>query len=190
MQGASPLASLGLGGARHGLNLRSRHPAGAYPRRWRLDQPLRCPTGACLACRLPTPPLVCFFAPIPPHPPSPPGKGEIFSFLMQGASPLASPRLSRKRHWCRERSTCPAGACPGWSPADLAAVMPGGGRMNPSGTCSPCPGGEDHLKRRSSSPPVPPSPWLPALLIGNRFLSVLRRTMGSAPGMQGAKPLA
>ena len=28
--------------------------------------------------------------------------------------------------------------------------------MNPSGTCSPCPGGEDHLKRRSSSPPVPP----------------------------------
>ncbi len=35
--------------------------------------------------------------------------------------------------------------------------------------------GEDHLKRRSSSPPVPP-PWLPALLIGNRFLSVLRQT--------------
>ena len=51
-----------------------------------------------------------------------------------------------------------AGACPGWLPADLAAVVPGGrgGRMNPSGTCSSCPGGEDHLKRRSSSPPVPP----------------------------------
>ena len=30
------------------------------------------------------------------------------------------------------------------------------GGLNPSGTCSPCPGGEDHLKRRSSSPPVPP----------------------------------
>ena len=29
-----------------------------------------------------------------------------------------------------------------------------------------------------------------APLAGNRFLSVLRRTMGSAPGMQGAKPLA
>ena len=28
--------------------------------------------------------------------------------------------------------------------------------MNPCGTCYPCPGGEDHLKRRSSSPPVPP----------------------------------
>ena len=28
--------------------------------------------------------------------------------------------------------------------------------LAPRGTCSPCPGGEDHLKRRSSSPPVPP----------------------------------
>ena len=28
--------------------------------------------------------------------------------------------------------------------------------MYPCGTCYPCPGGEDHLKRRSSSPPVPP----------------------------------
>ena len=32
----------------------------------------------------------------------------------------------------------------------------GGEDENPNGTCSPCPGGEDHLKRRSSSPPVPP----------------------------------
>ena len=30
---------------------------------------------------------------------SPPGKGEIFSFLMQGASPLASPGLNGARHW-------------------------------------------------------------------------------------------
>ena len=30
---------------------------------------------------------------------SPVGKGENQSFLMQGASPLASPRLSRRRHW-------------------------------------------------------------------------------------------
>ena len=28
--------------------------------------------------------------------------------------------------------------------------------LNPRGTCYPCPGGEDHLKRRRSSPPVPP----------------------------------
>ena len=31
-----------------------------------------------------------------------------------------------------------------------------GGELNPGGTGYPCPGGEDHLKRRSSSPPVPP----------------------------------
>ena len=37
----------------------------------------------------------------------------------------------------------------------LPLWCPAGG-LNPSGTCSPCPGGEDHLKRRSSSPPVPP----------------------------------
>ena len=40
----------------------------------------------------------------------------------------------------------------GWRPSAL-----------PCGTCYSCPGGEDHLKRRSSSPPVPLSPWLPAL---------------------------
>ena len=32
----------------------------------------------------------------------------------------------------------------------------GAGELAPCGTGSPCPGGEDHLKRRSSSPPVPP----------------------------------
>ena len=59
-------------------------------------------------------------------------------------------------------------------PADLAAAIPGGG-LNPSGTCSPCPGGEDHLKRRRRlrrivpSPPVPLSPWLPALIIERWF---------------------
>ena len=35
-----------------------------------------------------------FSCPLSPRPPSPAGKGEIFSFLMQGASPLASPGLN------------------------------------------------------------------------------------------------
>ena len=115
MQGASPLASPGLGGARHGLNLRSRHPAGAYPRRWWLDQPLRCPARACLAGRLPTPPLACFSAPIPPPRARralfPAGRGD-FSFLMQGASPLASPGLDGARHGLNLRSRHPAGGRP------------------------------------------------------------------------------
>ena len=57
-----------------------------------------CPVG-----RLPTLPLACFLSPIPPpalaERSSPPGKGEIFCFLMQGASPLAFPGLSGARHW-------------------------------------------------------------------------------------------
>ena len=54
--------------------------------------------GACPLCRLPTPPLACLLAPIPPDP-LPGGKGEIFCFLMQGAPPLASPGLDGARHW-------------------------------------------------------------------------------------------
>ena len=54
-------------------------------------------------------------------------------------------------------------------------------RQASGGTCSTSPGGEDHLKRRSSSPPVPLSPWLPALPIENRLLSFLRRTHGLPP---------
>ena len=47
--------------------------------------------------RLPALPLALFFAPIPP-PPFPAGRGRDYSFLMQGAAPLASPRQSRRRH--------------------------------------------------------------------------------------------
>ena len=51
-------------------------------------------------------PVCLAFSVLPcPHPPDPRsqsalpgGKGEIFCFLMQGASPLASPRLSQRRH--------------------------------------------------------------------------------------------
>ena len=57
------------------------------------------------------------------------------------------------RQWrCGERGFAPCGTGVGGVP------VPGGGQggLPPRGTCSSCPGGEDHLKRRSSSPPVPP----------------------------------
>ena len=38
------------------------------------------------------------YCPLSPQPPSPAGKGENQSFLMQGASPLASPELGGTRH--------------------------------------------------------------------------------------------
>ena len=70
--------------------------------------PCRCPVGACFFGCLPPLPLAYFAAPLPrrgrisPRPAlaersSPPGNGEIFSFLMQGASPLASPGAGRGR---------------------------------------------------------------------------------------------
>ena len=93
MQGASPLASPRPSRKRHGLNLRDKYPEGA------------CPLG-----RLPPLPVACFLAPIPPTP-FPAGRGD-FSFLMQGAPPLASPRLSRKRHGLNLRGKYPEGACP------------------------------------------------------------------------------
>ena len=46
-------------------------------------------------------------APIPPTP-FPAGRGD-FSFLMQGASPLASPGAERARHWLGEHRRYPAG---------------------------------------------------------------------------------
>ena len=61
----------------------------------------------------------------------------------------------------------------------------------PGGTCYPCPGGEDHLKRRSSSPPVPPSPWLPALPPRKQTETCGRAgaELGSARGCKGRSPL-
>ena len=93
------------------------------------------PAGACLSPRLPTLLLALFLPPIP-QPPSPAGKGEIQSLFRRGLRP---------RHPCIR---------PFAAPTATAKRAPRG--QNPRGTCYLCPGGEDHLKRRSSSPPVPP----------------------------------
>ena len=55
--------------------------------------PSRYPAGACLVCRLPTLPFAFLFPPIPPTP-FPGGEGGNQGYFMQGASPLASPRLN------------------------------------------------------------------------------------------------
>ena len=74
-----------------------------------------CPAGG-LPGRSPARPTFSFIS--FPHPPAPlpVGKG-AFSFHMQGASPLASPRPSRKRHGLHLRCGCPAGGLPSRSPA-------------------------------------------------------------------------
>ena len=63
----------------------------------------------------PADPAFCFpFCPLSPQPPSPAGKGETYSFLMQGASPLASPGLNCLRHLQNLPSRCPAGGGLPW----------------------------------------------------------------------------
>ena len=64
--------------------------------------------------------------PLSPRPPSPAGKGEIFSFLMQGASPLASPWAEPGRHRSRGESRA-GGGVPSESPTrrktDRTAIL-------------------------------------------------------------------
>ena len=52
--------------------------------------------------------------------------------------------------------------------------------LNPSGTCSPCPGGEDHLKRRRRLRRIVPSPPVPPLL-GCRHCSRESLSVGFTP---------
>ena len=78
--------------------------------------------------RLLTPPLVFFLAPIPPPDPLPAGKGEFFGFLMQGASPLASPGLNPRG----TGSTCQSGTrqqAPRRASAWAESVSAAGGLM-------------------------------------------------------------
>ena len=166
MQGASPLASPRLRRRWHGLNLRCRCPLGGLPGWSPAD--LAVPEsagGACLPCRLPTPPFACFFAPIPP-PPFPSGEGGEYYFISPGATAPGTPALNRLRHLQFLPSMSPAGGLPSLPPAFPAFGLlscplsprppspPGKGEiftfhmqgasplaspgLNPRGTGSPC----------------------------------------------------
>ena len=71
---------------------------------------------------------------------------------MRRAIAPGAPALDRLRHLF---------ALPLWYPA--GGFAPGGG-LNPGDTCYPCPGGEDHLKRRRRLRRIVPSPPVPPLL--------------------------
>ena len=99
MQGASPLASPVLNPGGTGFSCGKRVPAGGLLG-W-LPADLAVPESAgvaCLLCRLPTLPLACFLAPIPPTP-LPGGKGEIKSLFRRGLPPPAPLQSGGKRHW-------------------------------------------------------------------------------------------
>ena len=87
-----------------------RSPAVVCPAGRRVDEHWRYPAGG-LPGRSAARPALSFIC--CPHPPAPlPGGKGAFSFHMQGASPLASPRPSRKRNGLHLRCRCPAVVCP------------------------------------------------------------------------------
>ena len=102
MQGASPLASPGLGGARHWLGERWRRPAGGLP-----------------SLSPAYPAFSLFVCPHPPYP-LPGGKGGFLVFLCKGLRPLHPRGLDGARHWLGGSWRRPVGGVPSWSPADAA----------------------------------------------------------------------
>ena len=109
-KGLRPLHPRGLNGARHWLGERWRCPVGGVPS-WSLVRPATAvPCGGLPSLSPAYPAFSLLSRPHPPNP-LPSGKGEIFSFFMQGASPLASPGAER-----------------GAALALLALAVPGGGR--------------------------------------------------------------
>ena len=126
---------------RHWLSLPLWYSAGGLPGRSSDRRVLAVPKGwfaffvACQPC------LWLALLPPFPRPPSPPGKGDIKVIFMQGASPLASPRPSRKRHGLNLRCRCPKGGLPGWSPAYLAFSL-----LSFPHPPDPLPGGKGEIK--------------------------------------------
>ena len=179
MQGASPLAFPGLGGARHGLNLRSKHPTGAYPPALVARPAIAVPDGG-LPCWSPADPaisLLCF--PLSPCPLPRRGRGRFLVFLCKG--------LGGARHGLNLRSRHPAGGVPPALVARPAVAVPDGGSpclspANPAFSLLFCPhppnplplrgrGRPRLLHARGFAPCIPGAGRgaAPALLVGNRF---------------------
>ena len=127
-----------------------------------------------IGCRL-TLALALFLPPIPPTP-FPSGDGGDFCLFRRGLRP---------RH---------PGIKPPAALTEPAAVVPGGagfapgGGLNPGGTCYPCPGGEDHLKRRRRLRRIVPSPPVPPLLGCRHCLPVPRLNCHAPAGYRNATP--
>ena len=172
------------------------------------------PAGACLPCRPPALPLACFVAPIPPpalaERSSPPGKGEFQSLFRRGLRPRHpgikppaaltepakrvpcawEPAVRRKTErtafpWAvpaaKERGDRGRWNYPSQATAAFEMVLsPGAGRTSAAGVQPPAGDSGGKVGRR-------PTGQAPS---GRVVRSCSQRRLGSAPGMQGAEPLA
>ena len=133
--------------------------------RSRLSPPLWCSAGGLPFSSPANPAFGLLSCPLSPRPAlaersSPVGKGETISLFRRGLRP---------RHPCIR---------PFAALTVFAMRAPGGGAC-PRRHLLSLPRGRGPSQTPKFLSPGPPSPWLPALLIGNRFLSFLRATAGS-----------
>ena len=133
------------------------------PGRHLQNQPSGCPAGCCILPRLLCLPYQCFPAPYPPDPLPRRGRGRPRLFHARGSAP------------CIPSIRPPAALAIPAAVENSMAAFPQRHRLSlplwktqwglsPGGTGSPCPGGEDHLKRRRRLRRIVPSPPVPPLL--------------------------
>ena len=94
MQGASPLASPGWAGRGTGKGGEPRARRGACPLQGEVRGASRCPAGGVPGWLSAYPAFALLSCPLSPRPPSPPGKGEIFTLFRRGLPPPAPLRLN------------------------------------------------------------------------------------------------
>ncbi len=167
---------------RHLQPQQKRYPAGGLPCLPPADPAF--PEAAGGAWRFWSPASPAFSFIFCPHPPAPlplRGRGRLKVYFAGGFAP-GTPALNRLRHWLASAFPIPrGGACPRRHLLDLPELSPAGDV--PLRHLLDLPRGRGPSQTPKFLSPGPPSPWLPALPIGSRFLSVLRRTAGSLRGV-------
>ena len=133
---------------------------GGLPRRCRRGGRQRYPAGGLPDWSPAYPAFSLLSCPLSPHPPSPVGKGETISLFRRGLRPR-HPCIKPLAALTEPAKQVPGGGRGGWLlPLRHLVSLPRG--RGPSQT-------PPSLATDSSISPGPPSPWLPALLIGKRF---------------------